>query len=185
MTPDHRRLRAPLLCAALLWSLVGPVGAEDLPYLMYVRGSEGPPATPMRVLWDVVDGGNARITIDFGEKYEPALAKLGFGRVLKYDAKPDKKAPFAVRDPEFTRLVKSISTSVVQALLTASSAPGRVAARHLSGTAKIRAAEGPGSDQRRHGVRGSAGGREPRGGGTIEQAVSKILQTESRFRFKR
>lgn len=124
MTPDHRRLRAPLLCAALLWSLVGPVGAEDLPYLMYVRGSEGPPATPMRVLWDVVDSSNARITIDFGEKYEPALAKLGFGRVLKYDAKPDKKAPFAVRDPEFTRLVKSISTSVVQALLTASSAPG-------------------------------------------------------------
>ena len=29
-----------------------------------------------------------------------------------------------MRDPEFTRLVKSISTSVVQALLTASSAPG-------------------------------------------------------------
>ena len=198
MKPDHRRLRAPLLCAALLWSLVGPAGAEDVPYLMYVRGSEGPPATPMRVLWDVVDGSNARITIDFGEKYEPALAKLGFGRVLKYDAKPDKKAPFAVRDPEFTRLVKSISTSVVQALLTASSAPGawaqppgrqgrgcrasdhtaqpaagggRVAARHLPGAAKIRAAEGPGSDQRRHGVRGSAGGREPGGGGTIEQAV--------------
>ena len=82
MTSDHRRLRAPLLCAALLWSLVGPVGAEDLPYLMYVRGSEGPPATPMRVLWDVIDGGNARITIDFGERYEPALAKLGFARVL-------------------------------------------------------------------------------------------------------
>src|SRR4029077_21027278 len=78
----------------------------------------------MRVLWDVVDGSNARITIDFGEKYEPSLAKLGFGRVLKYDAHPDKKAPFTVRDPEFTRLVKSISTSVVQALLTASSAPG-------------------------------------------------------------
>ena len=46
---------------------------------MYVRGSEGPPATPMRVLWDVIDSANARITIDFGEKYEPALAKLGFG----------------------------------------------------------------------------------------------------------
>ena len=75
----------------------GPAGAEDVPYLMYVRGSEGPPATPMRVLWDVIDSANARITIDFGEKYEPALAKLGFGRVLKYDAKPDKKgrSPFA------------------------------------------------------------------------------------------
>ena len=64
MTPDHRRLRAPLLCAALLCALASPAGAEDVPYLMYVRGSEGPPATPMRVWWDVVDGGNARITID-------------------------------------------------------------------------------------------------------------------------
>ena len=38
---------------------------------MYVRGSEGPPATPIRVLWDVLDAANARITIDLGEKYEP------------------------------------------------------------------------------------------------------------------
>ena len=91
MKPVHRRLRVPLLCAALLWSLVGAAGAEDVPYLMYVRGSEGPPATPMRVLWDVIDGSNARITIDFGEKYEPALAKLGFARVLKYDARPDRR----------------------------------------------------------------------------------------------
>jgi hypothetical protein len=124
MKSVHLGARTHLLFAALLWLLAGPAGAEDVPYLMYVRGSEGPPATPMRVLWDVIDSANARITIDFGEKYEPALAKLGFGRVLKYDAKPDKKAPFAVRDLEFTRLVKSISTSVVQALLTASSAPG-------------------------------------------------------------
>src|SRR6185295_11440921 len=62
---------------------------------------------------------------------------------------------------------------------------GCAAACHLPGAAKIRAAEGPGSDQRRHGVRGSAGGREPGGGGTIEQAVGEILQTESRFCFKR
>jgi hypothetical protein len=124
MKSVHFSVRAHLLSAALLWSLAAPAGAEEVPYLMYVRGSEGPPATPMRVLWDVIDNANARITIDFGEKYESALAKLGFGRVLAYDAKPDKKAPFAVRDAEFTRLVKSISTSVVQALLTASSAPG-------------------------------------------------------------
>ena len=56
MKPVHRRLRVPLLCAALLWSLVGAAGAEGVPYLMYVRGSEGPPATPMRVLWDVLEG---------------------------------------------------------------------------------------------------------------------------------
>ena len=83
----------------------------------------------MRVLWDVTDAANARITIDFGEKYEPVLAKLGFARVLAYDAKPDKKAPFAVRGVEFTRLVKTISTSVVQALLAASSVPGAWAQR--------------------------------------------------------
>ena len=52
---------------------------------MYVGGSEGPPATPTRIVGRVAMR-NARITIDFGEKYEPALAKLGFGRVLKYDA---------------------------------------------------------------------------------------------------
>src|SRR6478609_5107469 len=120
MQSVNRGLRAHVLCAALLLSLAGPAGAEDVLYLMYVRGSEGPPATPMRVLWDVTDAANARITIDFGEKYEPVLA---------YDAKPDKKAPFAVRDVEFTRLVKTISTSVVQALLTASSVPGAWAQR--------------------------------------------------------
>ena len=199
MKSVHLRVRAHLLSAALLWSLAGPAGAEDVPYLMYVRGSEGPPATPMRVLWDVIDSANARITIDFGEKYEPALAKLGFGRVLKYDAKPDKKAPFAVRDAEFTRLVKSISTSVVQALLTASSAPGAwaqppdakvedaallitprnprlevAALLHVTYhvAAEVRTAEDPGSDQGRHGVRGPAGGRKPGSGGTLEQAVT-------------
>ena len=108
-----------------MWSLAGPAGAEDVPYLMYVKGSEGPPATPMRVLWDVIDDANARITIDFGEKYEPALAKLGFDAGAQVRRQAEQEAPFAVRDPEFTRFVKSISTSVVQALLTASSAPGR------------------------------------------------------------
>ena len=65
----------------------------------------------------------ARITIDLGEKYEPALSKLGLGRVQEYDAKPDKTL-FVVRDPAFTRFVKTIATSVVQSLLTASSVPG-------------------------------------------------------------
>ena len=70
--------------------LSGPAAADEVAYLMYVRGSEGPPATPLRVVWDVLGDSAARITIDLGEKYEPALSKLGLGRVLKYDAKPDK-----------------------------------------------------------------------------------------------
>ena len=45
----------------------------------------------MRVLWDVTDAANARITIDFGEKYEPVLAKLGFARVLAYEPSRTKK----------------------------------------------------------------------------------------------
>jgi hypothetical protein len=97
--------------------------ADEIAYLMYVKGSEGPPATPMRVLWDVRDDAHARITIDLGEKYEPALTKLGLARVLKYDAKREQ-ARFVVRDGAFTHFVKTIADSVVQALLTASSVPG-------------------------------------------------------------
>ena len=109
------------------WVAATPAGAEEVPYLMYVRGSEGPPATPLRVLWDRRDDANARITIDLGPQYEPALTRLGLGRVLKYDAKLDK-AQFVVRDPELTRFVKVVATSIVQGLLQARSfpsAPGR------------------------------------------------------------
>ena len=118
----------PRLCvyiASALVLLVGaaPAAADEVAYLMYVKGSEGPPATPMRVLWDVRDDANARITIDLGEKYEPVLTKLGLERVLKYDAKREQ-ARFVVRDAGFTRFVKTIADSVVQSLLTASSVPG-------------------------------------------------------------
>ena len=120
-----RSLRCSLsmVTAALLLAGAGRASADEVAYLMYVRGSEGPPATPMRVLWDVRDDANARITIDLGEKYEPVLTKLGLTRVLKYDAKREQ-ARFVVRDPAFTQFVKTIANSVVQALLTASSVPG-------------------------------------------------------------
>ena len=84
MQSVNRGLRARVLSAALSLSLAGPAGAEDVPYLMYVRGSEGPPATPMRVLWDVTDDANAASPSILAEKYEPVLAKLGFARVLAY-----------------------------------------------------------------------------------------------------
>jgi hypothetical protein len=113
-------LYAHLIGAAV--GLAGPAAAE-VPYLMYLKGSEGPPNAPIRVLWNVLDDANARITIDLGEKHEPALSKLGLGRVLKYDAKLDK-ARFIVRAPELTHLVKTISTSIVQSLLQASPLAG-------------------------------------------------------------
>jgi hypothetical protein len=117
-----RRRGLRILLAVALVVCAGATRADEVAYLMYVKGSEGPPATPMRVLWDVRDDANARITIDLGEKYEPVLAKLGLARVLKYDAKREK-AQFVVRDLAFTRFVKTVATSVVQALLTASTIP--------------------------------------------------------------
>jgi hypothetical protein len=117
----HLRAAALMVVAAL--SLAGPATAEETAYLMYLRGSEGPPAVPFRVLWDTLDAASARITIDLGEKYEPALTKLALPRVLKYDAKLDK-AQFVVRDPELTRFVKVVATSIVQGILQASQLSG-------------------------------------------------------------
>ena len=115
--------RAAVLCAVASLAVAAPASADETAYLMYLKGSEGPPAVPMRVLWDARDGANGRVTIDLGEKYEPALTKLGLPRVLEYDAKLDK-SQFAVRDPEFVRFVKVVATSIVQGFLTASPVPG-------------------------------------------------------------
>ena len=112
-----------IVSAAALLLCAGAASADEVAYLMYVRGSEGPPATPMRVLWDMRDDANARITIDLGERYEPALAKLGLERVLKYEARREQ-ARFVVRDLAFTRFVKTVATSVVQALLGAGTVAG-------------------------------------------------------------
>ena len=98
---------------------MAPASADATAYLMYLKGSEGPPAVPMRVVWDARDDANGRVTIDLGDKYEPALTKLGLPRVLEYDATRDK-SQFSVRDGEFARFVKVVATSIVQGFLTAS-----------------------------------------------------------------
>jgi len=118
-----RQVRAAAFAAVAILSLAGPATAQETAYLMYLRGSEGPPAVPFRVLWDKLDAANARITIDLGEKYEPALTRLALPRVLKYDAKLDK-AEFVVRNSELTQFVKVVATSIVQGLLQASQLPG-------------------------------------------------------------
>src|SRR5262249_25518547 len=48
--------RAAVLCAAASWPLAAPASADETAYLMSLKGSEGPPAVPMRVLWDARDG---------------------------------------------------------------------------------------------------------------------------------
>lgn len=118
-----RECRLRMLAVAAALCLAGTAAAEDAPYLMYIKGSEGPPATPIRVLWNVRDEVSADITIDLGEKYEPALAKLGLGRVLKYGAKREQ-ARFVVRAPELTHFVRTVATSIVQGLLQASPVAG-------------------------------------------------------------
>jgi hypothetical protein len=108
-----------------------------VPYLMYIKGSEGPPSTPIRVLWNVHDAAKADITIDFGEKYEATLGKLGLARVMKYDAQREKSR-FIARAPELTRFVKTIAVSVVQGILQASTI---AAARAQTPDAEVMMAE--------------------------------------------
>jgi hypothetical protein len=120
---DSLGARVAVLCTAASLAFAAPASADEAAYLMYLKGSEGPPAVPMRVLWDARDGTNGHVTIDLGAKYEPALTKLGLPRVLAYDAKLDK-SQFAVREGEFVRFVKVVATSIVQGFLTASPVPG-------------------------------------------------------------
>jgi hypothetical protein len=123
MTILHRSfsILAMLLCAVVL-TAAAPVAAGATAYLMYIKGSEGPPAVPMRVVWEPRDA-NGHVTIDLGPQYEPALTKLGLPRVLEYDAIPEK-SQFVVRDGEFARFVKTVAASIVQGFLTASPVPG-------------------------------------------------------------
>ena len=120
---SSRGAGATVLCTIASFAVAAPASADETAYLMYLKGSEGPPAVPMRVVWDARDDANGRVTIDLGEKYEPALTKLGLPRVLEYDAKRDK-SQFAVREGEFVRFVKVVAASIVQGFLTASPVPG-------------------------------------------------------------
>jgi len=105
--------RTTALTAVAALTLAAPAAADATAYLMYLKGSEGPPAVPMRVVWDARDDAYGRVTIDLGANYEPALTKLGLPRVLEYDATRDK-SQFAVREGEFARFVKVVAASIVQ-----------------------------------------------------------------------
>jgi hypothetical protein len=120
--PTARRSfhQVAILSAALLLA-AGPAAAAEVSYLMYSKGTEGK-TVPIRVLWDDRADGNARITIDLSTQYEAWLKKLGLDPVLKYDAKLNKST-FMVRDPELTRFVKIVATSIVQALLKPTNPP--------------------------------------------------------------
>ena len=60
--------RATVLTAVAALTLAAPAAADATAYLMYLKGSEGPPAVPMRVVWDARDDANGRVTIDLGAK---------------------------------------------------------------------------------------------------------------------
>jgi len=120
-TLDHGLgARAAVLCAVASLAVAAAASAHETAYLMYLKGSEGPPAVPMRVVWDDT---KPHISIDLGEKYEPALTKLKLPRVLEYDASRER-LQFVVRDGELARFVKVVATSIVQGFLSASPVPG-------------------------------------------------------------
>jgi hypothetical protein len=128
MQTPHRSFRpyAAILCAALsMCSGTAPAAADEVAYLMYAPGNKGK-TEPNRVLWDELDEANARITIDVGEQFEPWLKRLGLSRVLKYDAKANKRQ-FVVRDAQLTSFVKTVTTAVVQGIVQANVPPGEPA----------------------------------------------------------
>jgi len=113
-------VRAAAVCALAAMPGIASAAGNETAYLMYLKGSEGPPAVPMRVVWDDT---KPHISIDLGEKYEPALTKLKLPRVLEYDASRER-LQFVVRDGELARFVKVVATSIVQGFLSASPVPG-------------------------------------------------------------
>jgi len=113
-------VRAAAACALAAIPGIASATDNETAYLMYLKGSEGPPAVPMRVVWDDT---KSHISIDLGEKYEPALTKLKLPRVLEYDASRER-SQFVVRDGEFARFVKVVATSIIQGFLSASPVPG-------------------------------------------------------------
>jgi hypothetical protein len=142
-------LRAPailIFAAAVFFSEAASAIAAETAYLMYLKGSEGPPATPIRVLWDEIDDANARITIDLGAKYEEFLNRIGLARVLKYDAKREK-AQFMVRNPDLTRYVKTVSTSIIQGLLPKTASGAWAPAEATVHDAALSITPAPGKDR--------------------------------------
>jgi hypothetical protein len=89
-----------------------PAAAEDVAYLLYIKGTEGK-TMPFRVLWGERDDGNGRLTVDFGLGYEAFLKQLGFPRVQGFDAKL-VRGDFVVRNAELDHLVKTVVTEIVR-----------------------------------------------------------------------
>jgi hypothetical protein len=106
--------RRLVLWPAALMLLAGaqPAAADEVAYLMYIKGTEGK-TVPFRVLWDERDAANARITVDLGLGYEGFLKKLGLARVQAFDARLNR-GDFVVRDPELARFVKLVVTELVR-----------------------------------------------------------------------
>jgi hypothetical protein len=123
----HERLATTAILSAILAAMVScsvaaPAAADELAYLMYLKGTEGKVA-PFHVLWSEVDDANGRITIDLGKPYETWLKKIGLGRVAAYEAKLHGR-DFVVRDPQFTRFVKVVADDLVRGPQETSLAPG-------------------------------------------------------------
>ena len=111
-----------LAAVALLLAVGERAAAEEVAYLLYLKGTEGK-TPPFRVLWNEIDDSSARITIDTGTGYETWLKKLGLNRVLAYDAKRQHQ-DFVVRDPQLTRFVNVVSNDLVRGLQQATVVPG-------------------------------------------------------------
>jgi hypothetical protein len=111
------------LSAVVVLSLAAtPAVADEVPYLMYLKGTEGK-AAPFRVLWGELDGSTGRITIDLGFPYEAWLKKLGLGRVLTYDAKLNRR-DYVVRDPQLTHFVGVVASDWVRGAQQTNLPPG-------------------------------------------------------------
>jgi hypothetical protein len=113
MTAVQALGRAAFLSTTLLL-FVGtlPAAAEEVAYLLYIKGTEGK-TMPFRVLWDERDDSNGRLTVDFGLGYEGFLKNIGLPRVATFDAKL-VRGDFVVRDAELERLVKMVVTELVR-----------------------------------------------------------------------
>jgi hypothetical protein len=109
-----RTLRRAAVLSAALALLVGtpPAAAEEVAYLLYIKGTEGK-TVPFRVLWDERDDSNGRLTVDFGLGYEGFLKNIGLPRVAAFDAKL-VHGDFVVRDDELARFVKMVVTELVR-----------------------------------------------------------------------
>jgi hypothetical protein len=145
VTPVDALRPIALLSAALALLNAAPrAAADEVAYLLYLKGTEGK-TTPFRVLWDERQEGSGRITIDFGVGYAPFLKQLGLARTASYDAKL-AHGDYVVHDEELARFVKTPGPSappppeVKGAILIITPAPDRL---RLEVTARLHVTYAP------------------------------------------